>query len=114
MPKLCLSKEVTLLVLEILAPLSMGFSRQEYKRGLPFPSPCDLPNPGIKPVSPALHTDSLGTKPLGKPLTSFSCFILLPQPAVTLIKQKVHTDCNLKDKIHSPINKGGFWNIQVS
>ena len=35
-------------------PLSMGFSRQEYWRGLPFPSLGDLPDPGIKPVSPAL------------------------------------------------------------
>ena len=38
------------------APLSMGFSRQEYWSGLPFPSPGDLPNPGIKPGSPALWT----------------------------------------------------------
>ena len=37
------------------APLSMGFSRQEYWSGLPFPSPGDLPNPGIEPVSPASH-----------------------------------------------------------
>ena len=36
------------------APLSMGFSRQEYWGGLPFPSPGDLPNPGIEPRSPAL------------------------------------------------------------
>ena len=36
------------------APLSMGFSRQEYWRVLPFPSPGDLPNPGIEPMSPAL------------------------------------------------------------
>ena len=36
------------------APLSMGFSRQEYWSGLPFPSPGDLPDPGIKPTSPAL------------------------------------------------------------
>ena len=35
-------------------PLSMGFSRQEYWSGLPFPSPGDFPNPGIKPASPAL------------------------------------------------------------
>ena len=41
------------------APLSMGFSRQEYRSGLPFPSPGDLPNPGIEPGSPALQTDSL-------------------------------------------------------
>ena len=39
------------------APLSMGFSRQEYWSGLPFPSPRDLPNPGIKPRSPALQAD---------------------------------------------------------
>ena len=36
------------------APMSMGFSRQEYWSGLPFPSPGDLPDPGIKPGSPAL------------------------------------------------------------
>ena len=36
------------------APWSMGFSRQEYWSGLPFPSPGDLPDPGIEPVSPAL------------------------------------------------------------
>ena len=41
------------------APLSMGFSRQEYWSGLPFPSPGDLPNPGIEPGSPALQVDSL-------------------------------------------------------
>ena len=41
------------------APLSRGFSRQEYWSGLPFPSPRDLPYPGIKPRSPALQADSL-------------------------------------------------------
>ena len=41
------------------APLSMGFSRQEYWSGLPFPSPGDLPNPGIEPRSPALQADAL-------------------------------------------------------
>ena len=41
------------------APLSMGFSRQEYWSELPFPSPGDLPDPGIKPRSPALQADSL-------------------------------------------------------
>ena len=39
------------------APLSMGFSKKEYWSGLPFPSPGDLPNPGIEPASPALQTD---------------------------------------------------------
>ena len=41
------------------APLSMEFSRQEYWSGLPFPSPGDLPDPGIEPSSPALWADSL-------------------------------------------------------
>ena len=40
-------------------PLSMGFSRQEYWSGLPFPSPGDLPNPGIEPRSPTLQADAL-------------------------------------------------------
>ena len=50
-----------------LAPLSMGFSRQEYWTGLPFPSPRDLPDPGIEPGSPALQADSLQTELWGKP-----------------------------------------------
>ena len=41
------------------ASLSLGFPRQEYWSGLPFPSPGDLPDSGIKPESPALETDSL-------------------------------------------------------
>ena len=44
------------------APLSMGFSRQEYWSGLPFPSPGDLPNPGIELGSPALQADSSPTE----------------------------------------------------
>ena len=43
--------------------LSMGFSRQEYWSGLPFPSAGDLPNPGIKPRSPALQADALSCEP---------------------------------------------------
>ena len=43
-----------------------GFSRQEYWSGLPFPSPGDLPNPGIKPRSPALQADALSFEPPGK------------------------------------------------
>ena len=49
------------------APLSMGFSRQEYWSGLPFPSPGDLPDPGIKPRSPALQADALTSETPGKP-----------------------------------------------
>ena len=47
------------------APPSMGFSRQEYWSGLPFPSPGDLPNPGIKPRSPAFQADALTSEPPG-------------------------------------------------
>ena len=45
----------------------MGFSRQEYWSGLPFPSPGDLPDQGIEPGSPALQADSLPTELQGKP-----------------------------------------------
>ena len=48
------------------APLSTEFSRQEYWSGLPFPSPGDLPNPGIEPESPTLQADSLPPEPQGK------------------------------------------------
>ena len=52
----------------------MGFSRQEYWSGLPFPSPRDLPNPGIKPGSPALQADALSSEPPGKPLHSLGLY----------------------------------------
>ena len=48
------------------APPSMGSSRQEYWGGLPFPSPGDLPNPGIEPRSPALQADALTSEPPGQ------------------------------------------------
>ena len=47
---------------------SVGFSRQEYWSGLLFPSPGDLPNPGIKPRLPALQADALPSEPPGNPL----------------------------------------------
>ena len=49
------------------APLSMGFPRQEYWSGLPFPPPEDLPDPGIEPVSPTLAGRFFTTEPLGRP-----------------------------------------------
>ena len=49
------------------APPSMGFSRQESWSGFPFPSPGDLPNPGIEPRSSALQADPLTSEPPGKP-----------------------------------------------
>ena len=52
------------------APQSMEFSRQEYWSGFPFPSPGDLPNPGIEPGSPALQADALLSEPPGKQIIS--------------------------------------------
>ena len=50
----------------VQAPLSMGFSRQDYWSGLPFLPPGHLPDPGIKPRSPTLQADSLPSEPTGK------------------------------------------------
>ena len=52
------------------ASLSVGFSRQEYRSGLPFPSLGNLPDPGIEPGSPALQADALPAEPPGKPSNS--------------------------------------------
>ena len=48
---------------------SMGFSRQEYQNGLPFHSPGDFPDPGIKPRSPTLQADALPSEPPGTLIT---------------------------------------------
>ena len=57
------------------APLSMGFSRQEYWSGLPFPSPGDLSDPGIDPRSPALQADALTSETPGKPMLGHGTLI---------------------------------------
>ena len=59
----CVRLFVTPWTVAYQAPQSMGFSRQEYWSGLPFPSPGDLPNPGIEPRSPALQADALLSEP---------------------------------------------------
>ena len=59
--KSCLTL-VTPWTIALQVPLSMGFSRQEYWSGLPFPSPENLPNIGIEPRSPTLQADSLLTE----------------------------------------------------
>ena len=61
------------------APPSMEFSRQEYWSGLPFPSPGDLPNPGIKLESPASQADTLPSGPPGNPLRRPCLFFSLVQ-----------------------------------
>ena len=61
-----IADSVTPQTVALQAPLSMGFSRQEYRSGLPFLSPGYHPHPGIKPRSPALQADSLPSEPPGK------------------------------------------------
>ena len=65
---------VTLGTVACQAPLIMGFSRQEYWSGLPCPPAGDLPNPGIKPISPALQVDYLSLAPPGKVGLTGECF----------------------------------------
>ena len=64
-----MSNSATPWTVDCQAPLSMGFSRQEYWSGLPLPSPGDLPNPRIEPRSPALAKGFITTEPPGKPHT---------------------------------------------
>ena len=79
------------------ASLSMGFSRQEYWCGLPCPPPGDLPNPGIKPRSPALQADSLPSERPGKPkntgVGSLSLFqVSLPNPGIEPVSPALQAD----------------------
>ena len=86
--------------------LSLGFSRQEYWSELPFPSPGDIPDPGIKPGPPALQADGLLSEPLGKPNCatllsvishSCSCFcgILCPRHCYGLKVSRVYVSLPL-------------------
>ena len=72
------------------APLSMGFSKQEYWSGLPCPPPGDLPNPGIEPRSPTLQVDSLLSEPPGKPKNIDIRPITLQQPLSRQVKGRLH------------------------
>ena len=91
------------------APPSMGFSRQEYWSGLPFPSPGDLRDPGIKPRSPALQADVLTSEPPGKPVgvkDSHLIFLSLPfWVDRTLLKTSCHS-VNVLSLCKSP---GDLW-----
>ena len=63
----CVRLFVTSWTVAYQAPPSMGFSRQEYRSGVPLPSPGDLPDPGMEPGSPTFQADALSSKPPGKP-----------------------------------------------
>ena len=71
------------------APLSMGFSRKEYCSGLPLPSPGDLPNPGVKPGSPALQTDTLPSEPPGKPIIEAYIILIMAMLLACQIPEKL-------------------------
>ena len=65
----------------------MGFSRQEYWSGLPYPSSGDLPDPGIEPRSPALQADALTTEPRCR-------YFIHPHRPVSLRPQSKYTDAS--------------------
>jgi len=71
-----MSDSVTPWTVACQASLSMGFSRQEYWSGLPCPPPGDLPNPGIKPRSPALQADFIPSEPPGKPRMRINLYLI--------------------------------------
>ena len=86
-----LSDSATLWTVAHQAPLSKGFPRQEHWSGLPFPSPGDLPNPGIEPTSPALQADSLSLSHQGGPLHR----IMHTCEAASVISNSLrHMDCS--------------------
>ena len=70
-------------------PPSMGFSRQEYWSGLPFPSPGDLPDPGVEPRSPALQADTLTSEPLGKPQSGDKSFTSIMRKLMSCLQNKL-------------------------
>ena len=73
----CVQLFVTPWTIARQAPPSMGFSRQEYWSGLPFPSPGDLPDPGIELGSSALQADSVPAEPPGNPIVWYRCSLKL-------------------------------------
>ena len=75
---------MTLWAIAHQAPLSMEFPRQEYWNGLPFPSPGDLLNPGIKPWSPALQADSFLTEAPGRKGGGFTQFPKVEEGSISL------------------------------
>ena len=79
------------------ARLSMGFPKQEYWSGLPFPSPWDRLNSGIELVSPALQAESLPTEPPGKSLKHYlreTLFLIEDESLLVLIDLEPHSGCS--------------------
>ena len=93
------------------APLSTGFPRQEYWSELPFPSPGDLSNPGIKLESPTLQVDSLLLSNQGSQTSSTYLFLLLALRAMNSHEQMENIESQRGQMIH-PRGKG--WNLGSS
>ena len=93
------------------AHLSMGFSRQEYRSGLPFPSPGDLPIPGIKSTSPALEADFFTAEPPGKPPTMLPTFYLFSVSC----SQLYFSNCDFENfqRIYYPVEKPKLPNCGI-
>ena len=81
------------------APLSVGFSRQEFWSGLPFPSLGDLPNSGIEPGSHALQADSLPTEPSGKPEQVYNTYIYHHGGFVSIMKDENRVHSSLENNV---------------
>ena len=98
------------------APQSVGFSRQEYWSGLPFPSPGDLPNPGIQPESPALQADASLSEP---PARLFSKSVILSRGSnLSPYDRKRYTPRSPKRLLHSGVDEvpylslgAPFWSL---
>ena len=80
-------------------PLSIGFPRQEYWSGLPFPSPGHLPHPGIKPASPALQVNSLLTESPGKHRLIVQMTPILHSICIWIIWLEIFNSSGWKDSV---------------
>ena len=88
------------------APLSMGFSREEYWSGLPFPSPGDLPYPGIQPGSPALQADALPSELPGKLTTIATLMVFAVHPLKQTQRQQLREQSIPRGR-HDDLHLGG-------
>ena len=87
-----MSNSATLWTIALQVPLSMGFPRQEYQRGLPFPSPGDLPDPGVERTSLALVDGFFTTEPLRKPARCMLCHKISFNPIHNPLKEFTPVD----------------------
>ena len=93
------------------APPSMGFSRQEYWSGVPFPSPEDLPDPGIEPRSPALEADALTSEPPGKQSKTYFYTVISRLPFFSRFEKKKVKIKYIKKKKQWSIKRTYFLHI---